>query len=150
MLIISGYRLNKKFIPIFLVIFSAFFLNFWTLRGTEGASGERDPFALPAGVQKGRAMEKKEGAGPVKAGRESAPGFRVTTILISGRTKVAAINGVLRQKGDEVNGYRVMEIEDKQVVLSRGKEKVMIKIDPEVGYYFKKLNSNNKVMGFSK
>jgi hypothetical protein len=147
---ISGYRVNKKFYPIFLVIFLALFLNLWIIPGVEGTGGERNPFALPAGVQKGRTLEKKEGAGPVKVGRESAPGFRVTTILISGRTKVAAINGVLRQKGDEVSGYKILEIEDKQVVLSRGKEKLMINIDSGVGYSFKKLNSNIQVMGTSK
>ncbi len=145
---ISGQRLNK-FNRVFWVIFSVFFLNGWIFHA-EGASGERDPFALPAGVQKGRTMQKKEGAGPAKTGQESTPGFRVTTILVSGRTKVAGINGVLRQKGEKVDGYRIMEIEEKQVTLSRGKEKLVLKIDAEAGYSFKKLNSKNQTMGFSK
>jgi hypothetical protein len=146
---VSGQHL-KKLNHVFLVIFSVFFLVGWTFHKVEGASGERDPFALPAGVQKGRTTQKKEGAGPAKTGQESAQGFRVTTILVSGRTKVAGINGVLRQKGDEVMGYRIMEIEEKQVTLSRGKEKLVLKIDPEVGYSFKKLNPKTQNMGFSK
>jgi hypothetical protein len=140
----------KKYNHVFWVIISVFFLNGWTFHKAEGASGERDPFALPAGVQKGRIIQKKEGAGPGKTGQESALGFRVTTILVSGQTKVAGINGVLRRKGEEVNGYRIMEIEEKQVALSRGKEKLVLKIDSEVGYSFKKLNSKNQTMGFSK
>ncbi len=116
----------------------------------EGASGERNPFALPAGVQKGGIGKKIDGTGSAKVGPESTPGFRVTTILISGRTRVAAINGVLKQKGDEVNGYRIMEIEDKQVIFSKGKERLTIRIDPTVGYSFKKMNSNIRVMGTSK
>jgi hypothetical protein len=150
MLKISRHRANRKFNPIFLVIFSAFFLNFWIIQEAEGASGERNPFALPAGVQKGGTLQKKEGAGPAKTGQESASGFRVTTILVSGKIKVAGINGVLRQKGDELNGYRIAEIEEKQVTLAREKEKLVLKIDPGVGYSFKKLNSYNQIMGFSK
>jgi hypothetical protein len=146
---ISGQRL-RKFNPIFWVMFSVFFLIGWIIQRAEGAAGERNPFALPAGVQKGGTLQKKEGDGPSKTGQESVPEFRLTTILISGKTKVAAINGVLKQKGDDVNGYRVMEIEDKQVFLSRGKEKRMITVDPGVGYSFKKLNSNIRVMGTSK
>ena len=146
---VSGQHL-KKLDHVFWVIFSVSFLVGWTFHKAEGASGERNPFALPSGVQKGRTMEKKEGAGTGKTGQESALGFRVTTILVSGRTKVAGINGVLRQKGDEVMGYRIMEIEEKQVTLSRGKEKLVLKIDPEVGYSFKKLNSKTQNMGFSK
>jgi hypothetical protein len=129
MLKISRHRVNRKFNPIFLVIFFAFFMSCWIIRGAEGASGERNPFSLPAGVQKGGALQKKEAGGPVKTGQESAPGFRVTTILVSGRNKVAGINGILRQKGEEVNGYQIMEIEEKQVTLSRGKEKLVLKID---------------------
>jgi hypothetical protein len=150
MLKISGRRVNGKFNPIFLVIFFAFPLSFWTIRGAEGASEERNPFSLPAGVQKGAILPSNEAGVPGKTGQNPALGFRVTTILVSGRTKVAAINGVLKQKGDEVNGYRIMEIEEKQVTLSRGKEKLVLKIDSEVGYSFKKLNSKNQTMGFSK
>jgi hypothetical protein len=150
MLKIFGHPVNRKFNPIFLVIFFAFFLSFWIIRGVEGASGERNPFSLPAGVQKGAISPSKEGGGPAKTGQNPALTFRVTTILVSGRTKVAGINGVLRQKGEEVNGYRIMEIEEKQVTLSRGKEILVLKIDSEVGHSIKQLNSKNKTMGFSK
>jgi hypothetical protein len=146
---ISGQPLNK-FNRLVWVICSVFFLNGWAFYNAEGASGERDPFALPAGVQKGRIIQQKEGAGPAKKGPEAAAMFRVTTILVSGQTKVAGINGVLRRIGEEVNGYRISEIEEKQVTLSRGKEKLVLKIDSEIGYSFKKLNSKNQIMGFSK
>jgi len=137
-----------------LVVFLACFLNYWVIGGTEAFSGQKDPFAFPSGVQKGVVLQKKAGTGPgtgtEKAVQGSVPGFRVTTILVSGRFRVAAINGVLMQKGDKLDDYRIVEIEDNQVTLSRGKEKLMLKIDSEVGYSFKKLNSTNRVMGFSK
>ena len=110
---------------------------------------ERNPFAFPPGVQKG-GMVKKEDSGPEKTAQESAPLLQVSTILISGQTKVAAINGALVRPGDEVSGYRITEIEERQVTLSRGKEKRVVKIDPAEKIYFKNTESNNRIMGFSK
>lgn len=146
----KGDGIQKKKYQLSLIVFMVCLLNCWISKEAEASSGQRDPFAFPPGIRKGESLQKKAGAGPAKIGQESAPGFRVTTILVSGRTKVAGINGVLRQKGDEVNGFRIMEIEEKQVTLSRGKEKLILKIDPEFGYSFKKSNSNNPIMGFSK
>lgn len=137
---ISGQGL-KRFYAVFWVIFPVFFLSGWTIHKAEGASGERDPFVLPTGVHKGKISQNKEGAGKAKTGPESVPGFRVTTILVSGQTRVAGINGVLRQKGEAVDGYRIVEIEEKQVTLSRGKEKLVLKLDSQASYSFKKLNS---------
>ncbi|MGA3084663.1 MAG: hypothetical protein ABSE95_07690 [Thermodesulfobacteriota bacterium] len=144
--------IQGKIVQVSLVVFLACFLNCWMIGGTEAFSGQRDPFAFPAGVQKGVVLKEKAGTGPGtgtgKAVQGSVPGFRVTTILVSGRTRVAAINGVLMKKGDKLDDYRIVEIEDHQVTLSRGKEKLMLKIDSEAGYSFKKLNSTNRVMGF--
>jgi hypothetical protein len=147
---LSGPRSKiKVFLPRGTVLI-IFLVSGWGIDRALGASGERNPFALPGGVQKGGIEQKKEGAGPVKVGQESALGLRVTTILVSGRVRVAGINGVLRQKGDEVNGYRIAEIEEKQVTLVRGKDKRVLKIDLEAGYSFKKINSNHQSLGFSK
>jgi len=142
--------IQGKILQVSLVVFWACFLNCWVIGGTEAVSGQRDPFAYPSGVQKGAVLQKKAGTGTEKAVQGSVPRFRVTTILVSGRTRVAAINGVLMQKGDKLGDYRIIEIEDNQVTLSQGKEKLMLKIDSEVGYSFKKLNSTTRVMGFSK
>jgi len=142
--------IQGKIVQVSWVFFLACFLNCWVIGGTEAVSGQRDPFAFPSGVQKGAVLQKKAGTGTEKAAQGSVPGFRVTTILVSGLTRVAAINGVLMKKGDELNGYRIAEIEDNQVTLFRGKEKLVLKIDSEAGYSFKKLNSTNRVMGFSK
>jgi hypothetical protein len=123
------------------------FLPIWE---AQGAPELRNPFAFPAGVMQGEGLQRKEGAGPEKVEKESAPVFRVTTILVSGQTKVAAINGVLLRKGEALNGYRVAEIEEKQVTLLRGKEKTMLKIDPEEKIFQKNMDSKNRVMGFPK
>jgi hypothetical protein len=147
---LSGPSYPKKLVLPWGAVLITFLLNPWIIPGARGASGERDPFTLPAGVRLGGIEKKKEGAGPVKIGQESDLGLRVTTILVSGLTKVAGINGVLRQKGDEVNGYRIVEIEEKQVTVIRGKDKRVLKIDLAAGYSFKKTNSNNQFLGFSK
>jgi hypothetical protein len=134
----------RKYYLILLAIFSAFFLNSWNMQAVEGASGERNPFALPAEVQKSGAGQKPGETGAIKPGQEPFQGFRVTTILISGQTRVAAVNGVLKKKGDEIDGYRLAEIEEKQVTLVKGKEKLVLKIDSRAGYSFNHLNSSNQ------
>jgi hypothetical protein len=116
----------------------------------QGLSDGRNPFAFPAGVLKGADGLKKEGAGPEKAGQVSTPVFRLTTILISGRTRVAGLNGILLREGDELNGYRLTDIETRQVILSRGKEKLVVPIDSGDRYSFKKMNQDSRIMGSSK
>ena len=145
-----GEGIQRKKNQVSLIVLMVCLLNCWIILEAVASSGQRDPFAFPPGVKKGEGLQKKVGADPGKAGQESAPGFRVTTILVSGRTKVAAINGVLMKKGDKLDGYQILEIEDKQVILSRGKEKLVLKIDSDVGYSFKKLNTNHQIMGFQK
>jgi hypothetical protein len=139
----SGYLL-------FRAVFIGFFFCWWNTQGLEGATVERNPFDLPAGIQKAGTLPAKEGGSQGKNLRESIPRFRLTTILVSGRTRVAGINGILRQKGDDINGYRILDIEDKQVVLSRGNDRFVLKINSETGYFFKESNSNIWIMGFSK
>jgi hypothetical protein len=138
----------EKIVQVTLSVFWVCFFSGWLILEAEGASEERNPFAFPKGVQKGDVLQKK--GGTEKAGQEAAPNFRVTTILISGQTKVAAINGVLMKKGDKLDGYQLLEIEDKQVTLVKGKEKQVLKIDSTVGYSFKKKDSNHHTIGFSK
>ena len=140
----------KTFLPLGVIFMSFLFNGGISPQGLGGFLGTK-PLCFAGGGSEGRDRAKeRRRPDRAKASRESAPGFRVTTILVSGRTKVAGINGVLRQKGDEVNGYRIAEIEEKQVTLVRGKDKRVLKIDPETGYFFKKIKSNNKLLGFSK
>jgi hypothetical protein len=101
---------------------------FFLLSGhTLGAAEGRNPFTFPVGVLKG--TSKQDGAASGQADKDSSPSFKVTTILVSGQTKVAAINGILLRKGEEINGYRVVEIEENRVSLKRGKEKVILKME---------------------
>jgi len=128
----------------------------WLLLGVGGAGKAaaapegRNPFAFSPGVQKGTPGLKKEGVVSEKGGQPATPTFRVTTILISGRTRVAAINGVLLRPGDALEGYRIEAIEDRQVVLGRGKEKLVLHIDSGDRYSFKKISQDNRIMGSSK
>lgn len=135
---------------ILLVILAGFFFKGWLGWEAEGAAGERNPFDLPGGIQKIGSLPLQEAGEATKGGRESVPKFRVTTILISGRAKVAAINGILRQIGDNINGYQIVDIEAKEVILSKGKERFAIKIDSNTGYLFKESKSNLQIMGLSK
>jgi hypothetical protein len=112
--------------------------------------GGRNPFALPAGVRKGTPAMKQEGGVSEKEGQPVTPAFRVTTILITGQTRVAAINGTLLRTGDALEGYRVEAIDDRQVVLGRGKERLVLHIDSGARYSFKKKNQDNRLMGSSK
>jgi hypothetical protein len=109
----------------------------------------RDPFSLPPGVQKGVAGGRPGSPGAEKAGQADAAVFRVTTILISGPNRVAAVNGILVREGDELRGYRVEAIEDNRVVFKRGKEKMVIHIDSGDKYSFKKTSHDRQLSGSS-
>jgi hypothetical protein len=164
----SEWGLTGKILKVTLSVLFVCFFSGWIIWVAEGTSGERNPFALPAGAgpQEGGDLQKKAGTGPQesgdllkkagaepgngKLGQESSGGFRVTIILVSGQNKVAAINGVLVKKGDKLGDYKILEIEDKQVTLVRGKEKMVLKIDSTVGYSFKKVNSNHQLMELPK
>ncbi len=126
----------------------------WLIWGGLGPAvaspGGRNPFAFPPGVQKGTAGMKKEGGLSEKGGQPVTPAFRVTTILISGQTRVAAVNGTLVRIGDALEGYRVEAIADRQVVLSRGREKLVLSIDSRDRYSFKEKNKDNRLTGSSK
>jgi hypothetical protein len=125
----------------------------WLLWGCWGgafaASDTRNPFTFPQGVQKGMTGVNKEGGGTAKGGEPGTPAFRLTTIMISGQTKVAAINGTLVRIGDLLEGYRIEAIEDRQVVLRRGKERLNLPIDSKDRYSIKKKNQDNRLMGSS-
>jgi hypothetical protein len=110
----------------------------------QGAPEGRNPFTFPPGVLKGEGLAKKEGAGLEGTEKDTAPVFRVTTILVSGQIRVAAINGILLRRGEEMNGYRIMEINEKQVILSKGKEKLVLRIDPIDKGGLKKMDPPNK------
>jgi hypothetical protein len=112
----------------------------------QGFSFGRDPFSLPPGVQKGGLGAKPEKGGG-NSGQPEAVSFRLTTILISGRHRVAALNGVLVREGDELGGYRVDAIEEKHLVLMRGKEKMIIHIDSGGKYFFKKTGQDRRLSG---
>jgi hypothetical protein len=121
-------------------------LMFWD---ASGFCLGRDPFSFPPGVQKGAAGAKIEKNGSEKSGQAEAPVFRVTTILISGRNRVAALNGILVREGDELRGYRVEAIEENHLVLKRGKEKMVIHIDSDDKFFFKKTSHDRRLSGSS-
>jgi hypothetical protein len=121
-------------------------LMFWE---ASGFGLGRDPFSFPAGVQKGGVGSKGEKSGSDKVGAAEAPVFRVTTILISGRNRVAALNGILVREGDDLGGYRVEAIEETHLVLKKGKEKMVIHIDSGDKYFFKKTSHDRRLSGSS-
>ena len=115
-------------------------------------SGELEKKCTPAELEKIKhfvAFLAKEGALP-ENNRAVVPSFRLTTILISGPTRVAAINGRLFRAGDELSGYRIGEIDEGQVMLVKGKEKLLLKIDSLSRYSFKSIHPDSRTLGFSK
>jgi hypothetical protein len=63
--------------------------------------------------------------------------FLLTTILISGNIKVAAINGKLVRTGETLDGYEVRLIEAKRVILTKGKEKKILYLTPLEHFFVK-------------
>lgn len=59
---------------------------------------------------------------------QNTKGFRVSTIIVTSRSKLAIINGVRVRESEEINGYTVAKILPKQVHLKKGSEVEIINL----------------------
>lgn len=77
----------------------------------------RDPFALPFAEEKSKPPAAKKGP-PKERRRDDRPAYKVSTVLISGLSRLVVINERVYGVGDQINGETVTKITLNQVVLS--------------------------------
>jgi len=77
----------------------------------------RDPFALPFAEEVSKPPPAKTGP-PKKRTRYDRPAYKVSTVLISGLSRLVVINERVYAVGDQINGETVTKITLNQVVLT--------------------------------
>jgi hypothetical protein len=90
----------------------------------------RDPFALPYWAEEDDGTESQ----PVRAARSEPERtgdkqqYKLSTILISGSSRLAVINYRIYSEGEKIGGEKVSEITLDHVVLSDGSEERVLRI----------------------
>lgn len=59
---------------------------------------------------------------------QKAPPLKLKGVIVGGRNPVAIINGKLLRKGERIEGYEVIRIEEKEVFLKSGNRTVKLKL----------------------
>jgi hypothetical protein len=77
----------------------------------------RDPFALPFAEEVSKPPPARKGP-PRKRRRVEGPAYKVSTVLISGLSRLVVINDRVYGVGDQINGETVTKITLNEVVLS--------------------------------
>jgi len=80
----------------------------------------RDPFE-----RWGEAVREKESTGA----EEEFITFKINGIISDGKKAVAIINGEFLRKGDEIAGYRILDIAGDRVLLEREGRKIYLGVD---------------------
>jgi hypothetical protein len=91
---------------------------------------DRDPFALPGWV----AEQEKGEIPPVKAVRQERPRtgdkpqYRLSTILITGSSRLAVINDKVYAVGDKIGGEEISKITLDHIVLTDNSRERVLKV----------------------
>lgn len=95
------------------------------------APPRRDPFAAPALPPPAPAASPRyAGAPPAPPGPPPAPPPvpELRAVLAAGSASLANIDGKLLALGEEVDGYRLIEVGDDSAVLARGRRRLRLQV----------------------
>jgi hypothetical protein len=89
---------------------------------------QHDPFARPAlsGLQQARPQEPR-GNGKATAAAP-APKLKLLAVMAAGPDSIANVGGVMVRIGDEVNGYRLVEVHERNAVFEKNKTRFSVSI----------------------
>jgi hypothetical protein len=66
---------------------------------------------------------------PRRKPEKKKPTFQVDAISFNGDSSVALVNGTIVKTGDWISGYKVIQITQKQVVLSNGTDRITLNLE---------------------
>ena len=95
---------------------------------SQAAKLQHDPFARPAlsGLQQARQPEPR-GNGKATAAAP-APKLKLLAVMAAGPDSIANVDGVMVRIGDEVNGYRLVEVHERYAVFEKNKTRFSVSI----------------------
>lgn len=88
---------------------------------------EHNPFARPAA-----AAAARSGPGPVLSELTAEAGVLLNATLVSQDGRLANVAGRIIRPGDEVDGYRLLEVFEDRAIFVKGTKKTTVYVKPEL------------------
>ncbi len=86
---------------------------------------KHDPFSRPAAAKTQRAPSADDKAGTAPA-RDEQWNPELRAVMLAGRASMANVDGAVVRIGEEVNGYRLVELRDGEAVFTKDGERVTV------------------------
>ncbi len=88
---------------------------------------QHDPFARPLLA----AMEPKGNSIPATAGREEAPSWspNLIAVMVAGPRSMVNLDGTIVAIGQEMDGYRLVQVRDHEATFIKGKQRIVLKME---------------------
>jgi hypothetical protein len=89
---------------------------------------QHDPFARPAlgGLQQARQPEPRGNGKPTAV--VASPRLRLLAVMAAGANSIANVDGVMLRIGDEVHGYKLVEVKERNAVFEKNKTRFNVSI----------------------
>jgi hypothetical protein len=90
---------------------------------------QHDPFARPAlsGLQQARQPEPRGNVEVTVAA--PSPRLKLLAVMAAGPDSIANVDGVMVRIGDEINGYRLVEVYESNAVFEKNKTRYSVSIN---------------------
>jgi hypothetical protein len=94
----------------------------------QGRALQHDPFVRPAvGLVPGNASSAAA-PGRLKAAPEATPKLNLQAVLVAGAHSIANVDGVMLRVGESLNGYRLLEVQQRSAVFEKNGAKFTLGI----------------------
>jgi hypothetical protein len=89
---------------------------------------QHDPFARPglSGLQHARQAEPRGNGKATAAGPR--PKLKLLAVMVAGPNSMANVDGVMVRIGDEVNGYRLVDVSERNAVFEKNKTRFSVSL----------------------
>lgn len=91
---------------------------------SQAATLRHDPFVRPAAAQQRLAQDANK-SGSVPA-REERWNPELRAVMLAGASSMANVDGTVLRIGEEINGYRLVEVHDGEALFSKGAERLTV------------------------
>ncbi len=98
--------------------------------GAHSGELQHNPFKRPEISPQAHAVSTPTKKKTSVARKPRAPAFRLYTTLVAGEDSMANINGKLLSIGDELSGYRLTQVAEREVVMVKRNHRVTVKLKP--------------------
>jgi hypothetical protein len=95
---------------------------------SEGGKLQHDPFARPALT----GLQQASRPGPGRNSKPTAAGLtrklKLQAVMVAGPKSIANVDGMMVRIGDEIHGYRLVEVHERTAVFEKNKTRFSVSI----------------------